>query len=35
MYDDYRRSAYHAADLDTIRVLRDMAEQGRLDTLLN
>ncbi|WP_374361155.1 SRPBCC family protein [Pseudoduganella danionis] len=35
MYDDYRRSAYHAADLDTIRVLRDMAEQGRLDSLLN
>lgn len=35
MYDDYRRSAYHAADLDTIRVLRDLAEQGRLDSLLN
>jgi len=35
MYDDYRRSAYHAADLDTIQVLRELAQQGRLDSLLN
>jgi hypothetical protein len=34
MYDD-SAARPTAGDLDTIRVLRDMAEQGRLDTLLN
>lgn len=34
MYDDFRRSAYQESDIDTIRVLRDLAEQGRLDTTL-
>ncbi|CDG80762.1 SRPBCC family protein [Janthinobacterium agaricidamnosum] len=31
MYDEFRRSAYQESDIDTIRVLRDLAEQGRLD----
>ena len=35
MYDDFRRSAYQESDIDTIRVLRELAEQGRLDALLN
>ena len=35
MYDDFRRSAYQESDIDTIRVLRDLAQQGRLDALLN
>ena len=35
MYDDFRRSAYKESDIDTIRVLRELAEQGRLDALLN
>jgi hypothetical protein len=35
MYDDFRRSAYKESDIDTIRVLRDLAEQGRLDATLN
>ncbi|HEV7816897.1 MAG TPA: SRPBCC family protein [Janthinobacterium sp.] len=35
MYDDFRRSAYQEADIDTIRVVRELAEQGRLDALLN
>lgn len=33
MLDDYRRSAYHEADVDTIRIIRELAEQGRLDAL--
>jgi hypothetical protein len=35
MYDDFRRSAYLESDIDTIRILRDLASQGRLDSLLN
>ena len=35
MYDDFRRSAYQESDIDTIRVLRELAEQGRLDATLN
>ncbi len=35
MYDDFRRSAYVESDIDTIRVLRDLAAEGRLDALLN
>jgi hypothetical protein len=35
MYDDFRRSAYQASDIDMIRVLRELAGQGRLDGLLN
>ncbi|MES2258747.1 MAG: SRPBCC family protein [Pseudomonadota bacterium] len=35
MYDEFRKSAYQESDIDTIRVMRDLAEQGRLDSLLN
>ncbi|TWI61776.1 uncharacterized protein DUF1857 [Pseudoduganella lurida] len=35
LYDEFRRSAYQESDIDTIRVLRDLAEQGRLDATLN
>ena len=35
MYDDFRRSAYQESDIDTIRVLRELASQGRLDSALN
>lgn len=35
MYDEFRRSAYQESDIDTIRVLRSLAEQGRLDAMLN
>lgn len=35
MYDDFRRSAYQESDIDTIRVLRELAGQGRLDATLN
>lgn len=30
MYDDFRRSAYKEADIDTIHIIREWAEQGRL-----
>lgn len=30
MYNDFRRSAYEEADIDTIRTIREMAEAGRL-----
>jgi hypothetical protein len=29
-YNEFRRSAYHEADIDTIRIIREMAEQGTL-----
>ncbi len=32
MYDDFRRSAYKEADIDTIRTIRELAWQGRLGT---
>lgn len=35
MYDEFRRSAYKEADIDTIGMLRDLAAQGRLDVMLN
>ncbi|KIF80560.1 SRPBCC family protein [Noviherbaspirillum autotrophicum] len=31
MYNDFRRSAYEEADIDTIRTIRQMAEEGQLD----
>ncbi|HJV86491.1 MAG TPA: SRPBCC family protein [Noviherbaspirillum sp.] len=30
MYNDFRRSAYTESDIDTIRTIREMAEDGRL-----
>lgn len=30
MYDDFRRSAYTESDIDTIRIIRQLAEDGRL-----
>ncbi|WP_395006576.1 SRPBCC family protein [Undibacterium sp.] len=33
MYNAYRRSAYEEADVDTIRLIRELAEAGRLDCL--
>ena len=35
MYDDFRRSAYVESDIDTIRIVREMAALGRLDSYLN
>lgn len=29
-YNEFRRSAYHEADIDTIRIIRQLAEEGRL-----
>ncbi|MFC5473171.1 SRPBCC family protein [Paraherbaspirillum soli] len=29
-YDDFRRSAYQEADIDTIRVIRELAAEGKL-----
>ena len=31
MYDEFRKSAYQEADIDTIRVVRELAAAGRLD----
>lgn len=33
MYDEYRKSAYQEADVETIRIIRELAESGRLDAL--
>lgn len=33
-YNDFRRSAYQESDIDTIRVIRQLAEQGQLDAPL-
>ncbi len=33
-YNDYRRSAYVAADIDMVKTLREMHDIGRLDNLL-
>ena len=30
-YNDFKRSAYQEADIDTISLIREMADQGRLD----
>ena len=35
MYDEFRKSAYQESDIDMIRVLRDLATQGRLGATLN
>ncbi|HEY5800965.1 MAG TPA: SRPBCC family protein [Burkholderiaceae bacterium] len=35
MYNDFKRSAYVEADIDTIRIIREMADQGRLGASLN
>jgi hypothetical protein len=32
MYDEFKKSAYEEADIDTIRVVRQMASEGKLDT---
>lgn len=32
MYEEFRRSAYKEADIDTVRIIRQLAEQGRFDT---
>jgi len=34
-YNDFKRSAYREADIDTIRIIRQMAAQGQLDLLTN
>jgi Domain of unknown function (DUF1857) len=31
MYDDFKKSAYEEADIDTVRILRQMAAEGKLD----
>ena len=31
MYEDFKKSAYQEADIDTMRIVRQMAEQGNLD----
>lgn len=36
MYEDFKRSAYQEADIDTVRLLREFAAAGKLDaSLLN
>jgi len=36
MYDEFKKSAYQEADTDTVRTLRQLASQGKLDaSLLN
>jgi hypothetical protein len=32
MYDEFKKSAYEEADIDTIRIVRQMASEGKLDT---
>ena len=34
MYDEFKKSAYEEADIDTVRVLRQLAGQGKLATTL-
>lgn len=34
MYDEFKKSAYQEADLDTIRIVRQLAAEGKLDTSL-
>jgi hypothetical protein len=31
MYDEFKKSAYEESDIDTIRIVRQMAAQGKLD----
>ena len=35
MYNDFRKSAYEEADIDTVRIIRELADSGRLDAPLN
>ena len=36
MYDEFKKSAYQEADIDTVRILRQLASEGKLDaSLLN
>ena len=35
MYDEFRRSAYVETDSDTVGMMREQAQQGRLDAMLN
>jgi hypothetical protein len=36
MYDEFKKSAYQESDIDTVRVLRQLAAEGKLDaSLLN
>ncbi|MEH6437712.1 SRPBCC family protein [Massilia sp. DD77] len=36
MYDEFKKSAYQEADIDTVRILRQLAAEGKLDaSLLN
>ncbi|WP_020655453.1 SRPBCC family protein [Massilia niastensis] len=32
MYDDFKKSAYQEADVDTVRILRQLASEGKLDS---
>jgi hypothetical protein len=34
VYNDFRRSAYIEADIDTVKVMREMHDIGRLNNLL-
>jgi hypothetical protein len=31
MYEDFKKSAYQEADIDTVKIVRQMASQGKLD----
>jgi len=31
MYEDFKRSAYQEADIDTVKIVRELAAQGKLD----
>ncbi len=31
MYEDFKKSAYQEADIDTIKIVRELASQGKLD----
>jgi hypothetical protein len=31
MYEDFKKSAYREADTDTVKIVRQMAAQGKLD----
>ena len=35
MYDEFKRSAYKEADIDTVGMIRELATQGRLGATLN
>jgi hypothetical protein len=31
MYNEFKKSAYQEADIDTVRILRQLAAEGKLD----